>query len=76
MTRRMTFTAVCQFDGKDPFQFFAPTFAIEQWTDLEREGEAAVREAWESIVPGPLPRIVEYIPGALVFVPDREASRT
>lgn len=63
----MTFVAVCQFAGKGAFHFFAPTFSVETWADLEREGQNAVREAWAAIAPYDPPAIVEYLPGALVY---------
>lgn len=72
MKRQMHFVARCQYPGKEKFYLFATDFVIEDWSELETVGKAAVAAAWESISPHPAPDVIEYVPGMIYFVPDRD----
>ena len=72
MARRMEFVAVCAFPGRAEFRFHSPSFYVEQWADLDRVGVDAVREAWAAISPGQPPGVIDYLPGALVYVSSAE----
>lgn len=68
--REMHFTAICAYPGKEAFAFYSVDFIIEHWSDLEKEGQRQVAEAWAKISPHPAPDIVEFQPGSIHYVPN------
>ncbi len=72
MAKQMHFTALCAYPGHKEFAFFSVDFVIENWSELEKEGQTRVEEAWSRISPHPAPEIVRFEPGALVYVPNEK----
>ncbi|WJJ55014.1 hypothetical protein [Xanthomonas phage RTH11] len=70
--KTMFFTAVCGYAGLEKFSFFSVDFSVEQWSDLEKVGQAMVEEEWAKISPHPAPTILQYVPGGIVQLSDEE----
>lgn len=68
--KQMYFTAVCAYPNHNNFNFFSVEFVIEDWADLERVGRAKVVEEWTKISPHPAPEIIDFLPGAVVYIPN------
>lgn len=68
MSKRMQFVAVCQYPGMDQFRFHSEPFHVDTWADLEATGRQVVEAEWARISPHPAPPVVDYLPGALVYV--------
>ena len=68
--KQMYFTAICGYPDKKAFAFFNVDFVIEDWADLEIEGQTRVVEAWSNISPYPAPEIIKFEPGSIVYVPN------
>lgn len=72
MTKRMQFVAMCQYPGHKEFRFYSEPFMVDSWSDLESTGEKIVQAEWARISPHPAPQVVDYLPGALLYIPRAE----
>lgn len=69
-TKQMGFVAVCQYPDHKSFCFHSPEFFIDNWHELEIVGKETVERVWKTLSPYPVPPIVEYLPGSLVYRPN------
>ena len=65
----MGFVALCKYPGHNAYVFYSDEFHIEHWSDLETEGANKVKDQWAKISPHPPPDVIDYLPGALQYVP-------